>query len=114
MIREQDLLALTEARRELVLAKPHFDFTHGQPAPGAFQLNDRVGAPSPGERQAETVVVEIARLAKATIKRAGRRILAFAEQEQPGIDRRAEIVVARVARIPRLDAAANRAHPPRS
>jgi hypothetical protein len=60
-----------------------------------------------GERQPQAVVVEIARLAETRVERAGRRIRALAEEEQPGIDRGAEIIVARIAGVPGLEAAGN-------
>ena len=79
------------------------DSAHGQTPVTGLQVNGRIGAAPSGQRQTKPVIIEIARPAEAPVKRSGRRLIPLAKEKQPGIERRAEIVVARMARVPRLE-----------
>ena len=74
-------------------------FSDRQPARAIDEFNGAVGAPPSGERQAEAVVVKITRLAKAAFVGTRRRVCSLPVQEQPGINRRPQIIVPRIARI---------------
>ena len=70
-------------------------------------MHQAVSALSFHQRLAKTVVVKIAGFAEPPVEGGRGRLFAFPEKKEPGIDRRAQVVVARVKRRPWLNAVAD-------
>jgi len=79
---------------------------NGEAADAVRDLDDAIGFTWFKQREAEAVIVKIARVARRTIVNDRWRVVAVAEEEEPGIDSGAEVEITGIMAIPGLYATA--------